>query len=325
MSVTSDFISTIINNAIAIAAEKGALADTLTNSAIAAASEVSVTNPPAIVFNPVVPDINVDVPFTALGPNTALYTSTFSNIEQFLTSEFVTFFATYFPTTTDYMTPAQAWLGKALTGTGTGLSPAAEDQIWQRERARILVESNRVQEEVLTTWSARSFPLPPGAAVHSVLLAKQAAQDLIAKSSRDMGVKQAEIEVENVRLAVKLALEYRTAAVSAAAEYIKALALAPQVASQLALGAVNAQANLINAASNYFRAQLEVESLKLDAAKTSGTLRLQGQGIDVTAFTARSSNLAHAAAAGAASAGTQAAAALNALHSQATLNSSESL
>jgi hypothetical protein len=325
VSEASDLISQIVDNAISISESKASEATTAANIAMAAAQAVSTTSPPSISTAIVVPNVSVDVPFTAVGPNNALYASTYAEIRDMLTNNFVNFFSTYFPNDTDYLAAAQAWILGALTIGGTGMAPAAEDQIYQRDRARILQEGERVEKEIIATWAAKGFPLPPGPALYAMYQAKKASQDLVGKSSRDVAIKQAEIEVENVRLAVKMALDYRIGAVQAAAEYIKTLALAPQIASSISIAAVNAQSNLINAASNYFRARLEVEALKLDARKTSANLQLQGQGIDVQAFTARSHNLATAASAAAQSAGQQAAAALNALHSQATLQSVENV
>ena len=325
MSATSDLVTSIINNAIATAATEQTAITNYSNQAIQAAQGYSQTNPPSISFVPTLPTIpQVYVPANALGIDMGLFGQHLS-IEQFLSSTFSNFFTTYFPADNGYMTAAQNWILTALTGTGTGLSPAAEAQIWQRDQNRILQDNTRAEQDILAMFAARNFPLPPGPALYATYVTQQKSRDLVSESSRAMAIKQAEIEVENVRLAVKIAIEYRMTAIKTAAEYMRTLALGYELAVQLSTAAINAQSNLINAASNYYRALLEPENLRLRALETSGHLTLGGQVADVTAFTARSHNMATAASAAAAAAGQIAGAAFNALHSQATIQSTENL
>ena len=323
MSQTSDFISDIIDQAVKQANEQASAATDFANTAIEAASGVVTPGTPGFSFTPDIPDLGVYIPANAAGLNTGIYESTYDRIKNDLTNGFITFFATYFPNECDYLAEAQTWLCKALGAGGTGMAPAVEDQIWERDRARILADSARLEDEILVTWAGRKFPLPPGAATYQVLGQQQEASTKIAQASRDVAIKQAEIEIENVKFAVKMALDYRIGAVQAAAEYMKALALGPEIASKLALGAINAQATLIEAASSYYRARVSVEELRLRALSENANLQLQSGGQFVQAFTARSSNIAHAAGQAAQAAGYMGAAALNALHSQATLTSSE--
>ena len=318
-----DTINSIINNAIAIAGSKSSEASEFSGDAMRAAEGVVSPGSGGFSFTPNVPDLGVYIPTTAAGLNTGIYETTYDRIKNDLTGAFIKFFATYFPNECDYLAEAQLWLCKVLGPGGTGMAPAVEDQIWERDRNRLLADNARVEDEILVTWAGRKFPLPPGAAAYQVLQNQQDSSTKIAQASRDVAIKQADIEIENIRFAVKMALEYRIGAVQAAAEYIKALALGPEIASRLALGAINAQATLIDAAANYYRARVSVEELRLRALISNGELSMQNSAQFVAAFTARSNNMTQAATAAAQSAGYQASAALNSLHSGAMLTSVE--
>ena len=81
-----------------------------------------------------------------------------------------------------------------------GIPSPVEDQIWQRDRSRVLADVNRTRDEVMSTFAARGFPLPPGAAAHAVRLAQADANDKIAMQSRDVAIKHVDILIENSRV-----------------------------------------------------------------------------------------------------------------------------
>jgi hypothetical protein len=218
---------------------------------------------------------------------------------------------------------AQDWITRALTEGGTGINANVEDQIWQRDRARVLQEVNRASEEVLATFAARRFPVPPGAAQHQLYLANLAAQNKIAQASRDVAIKQAELEVENVKFAVQQALDYRIKGIAAAGDYIRIMALGPDIAMRLATSAAGAQAQLINAASSYYNARIRVEEMKYDVKKTNAKEMNDIQRQELVEFSNRLRSQAQVLAAAAESAGNQAAAALNAVHASAQISKQE--
>jgi len=319
----ADTIQAIINNAIAVANTQQDNASEFAGQAISAANSVVTSGGSGFSFTPNVPDLGVAIPAYASGDASILFTSLFEQVKNSLVSQFASFFVQYFPNECDYLGKAQDWLCDTLENGGTGMNASVEVQIWQRDRARVLQEGERVEEEILVNFASKGYPVPPGAAVWATYRAQQAVQDKVSQASRDVAIKQAEIEVENVKFAVTQAITLRVEAVQAAAGYINALARAADVGSTVSRNTSSAQAELINAASNYYRARVSVEELRLRALEGNAKLRQGNQELDVRAFTARSENVTHAATSAANAAGAMAAAALNALHSQAVLQSVE--
>ena len=158
---------------------------------------------------------NFDLPTDFLQQQTALYND--------FTGVFASYFGTYF-NIGDYLTPAASWITTALGMGGTGVNTAVEARIWERDRSRLFADSARAQDEILTTWAARGFPLPPGAATYQVLRLQQDLQDKIAAQSRDVAINTFKTEIENVRIAVDKSIQLRQLAVSTAIEYMTAYA-----------------------------------------------------------------------------------------------------
>lgn len=326
MSQTQRLINSIIDNAISIGNSKSAQADAYARQAVSAASSWASMGPidmPAVRIGNIEPPVNI--PRNAAGVDLALYNSTYDRIIADLTGKFADFFAEFFPNECNSLAAAQAWMCDVLTNGGSGIRPEIEEQIWQRERSRTLRAAHTAGETVLEAFAARGFPVPPGAAQHQMHLMQQKALEEIAASNRQLAIKQMELEIENIRLAVTNALDYRVKGIAAAADYIRALALAPQIASDMATSSANAQAQLISAASSYYNARIRLEEIKIgvrnhdidiehDRNKTWLGNNTERLGMRVQAVTAVAQSL-----------GQQAGAALNAIHAQAGASLNDSL
>jgi hypothetical protein len=254
----------------------------------------------------------------------ALYNNNVSALEELLVSSYSDYLATYFPAGT-YLSQAQSWIENVLSTGGTGVNPTVEAQLWERDRARVLQEAARMEEELLTTWAGRRFPLPPGALTYQVLQVRKDSSDKIAESSRNTAIKVYEIQVEQARFAVQQALALRQQAVQAAGEYMRNLALAPQIGATLAAALADAQARLASVTTEYYKALIAAQEIPLRVATTNAELavrveELRGR-LDVDLIDKR----VQAAIGAAQMYSTQAAAAFNALHSQAAISSSDSV
>jgi hypothetical protein len=312
-------VEDIITQALEVGAAKAQAADNYASQAVAAASGQVWLNHNPFQFTPSAVEPNVYIPSVAAGVDGALYDSTYNRILADLTGKFESFFATYFPNECDYLAGAQQWLCDVLTRGGTGIKPAVEDQMWQRDRSRVLQDVRRAGEEVVSTFASRGFPLPPGAMQHQLNLTQQAGLEKVAQASRDVAIKQAEIEIENIRFAVQQALDYRIKGIAAAADYMKAMALGPEIAMRLATSSADAQARLISAASQYYSNRIRIEEIKLDVAKSNAALTLDAGKVSAGALMDAIRNKANTVASVAQSLGQQAAAALNAVHASAAV------
>lgn len=309
-------VETIIDNAIAIAQSKADEAASYSSQAITASSGFATMNPNLIAFEPANVEPPMNIPRTATGVDGALYGTTYDQIIHDLSDSFARFFVDYFPNECDYLEKAQAQLCEILNG-GTGIPAHVEDQIWQRDRARVLNEVQRATDETLATFAARGFAVPPGAATHAIYLNQVESQNKIAQQSRDVAIKHVEILMENIRFAIQNALDYRIKAIQAAGDYIKTLAVGPEIAVRLATSAANAQAQLISAASSYYRNRIAVEELKLDVHKFNAGTKNEIGMTELREFSNRLKARADVLASAAQAAGNQAASALNAVHASA--------
>lgn len=309
-------VEQIINQALTTASEKADLATQYSESAITASMGFSSSSFLGLNFSPAVIEPPVNIPTSAAGVDGALYDSAYSQIIADLTGKFAGFFADYFPNECDYLEKAQAQLCDMLDG-GTGIPAHVESQIWQRDRGRVLEDVNRARDDILATFASRGFPLPPGAAAHAMRLAEVDANNKIAQQSRDVAIKHVDILIENIKFAVQNALDYRIKGIQAAGDYIKVIALGPEIAMRLATSAAGAQAQLISAASQYYRNRIAVEELKLDAEKFSAGTQAEVSMNNVREFSNRLKASTDTLSAAARAAGDQAAAALNAVHASA--------
>lgn len=321
---TQAFIETIINNAISVGNQKSREASTMAWSAINAATSWTSGSLdfPQHTFRDVEP--RVTIPQNAAGIDGAMYNSTYDRIMADFTNRFGDFFAEFFPDECDTLVKAQEWMCRVLMEGGSGVRPEIERQIWQRDRDRITQAANTAGETVLETFAARGFPLPTGAAQHQIRTTQQMAFAEIANSSRAVAIRQMEMELENIKFVVSNAIDYRTKGIAAAGDYIRVLSLAPQIASTMSTAAANAQAQLITAASTYYDSRLQVEKMRLDLRNNDLAIRQERSRHGVDTNMGRARLRAEIMASLAQSLGTQAAAALNAVHAQAgaTLNDS---
>lgn len=92
-----------------------------------------------------------------------------------------------------------------VNGASTGLAPAVEQAIFDRARGREIASSQRKINESIRMFASRGFTKPPGALSLDIQQALQDSQDAISTQSRDVMVKQADLEQSNRRFAFETA------------------------------------------------------------------------------------------------------------------------
>lgn len=173
-----------------------------------------------------------------------------------LATTFAGFLTSHFPRVDACLTAAEQWLCDVINGDWTGIPANVESQIWERSRARELMEARRREEEATAQFAARGFSLPPGALAGQLQEIQQDVANKVSSHGRDVAIKQAEIAVESVKFAVGEALKYRIAAINAAIEYWKAYLLPYDIASRMALAEAEWKKTFYNAALEYYRTQV---------------------------------------------------------------------
>ena len=307
-------VDEILNRAITVGTEKANQAAGYASSAITYASGGTNVAAPTIAFTPSAGlEPSVAIPSAAAGVDDAMYSSTYQQIVTDISTKFAAFLEDFFPADAS-LTDAQAWLSQALGDGGTGINRVVEDQVWQRDRERIINDGLRAEAEAVSSWAARGYPLPPGAAVAAVEAVRANTQTQIAEASRTRATQSLQWELENARLAVQQAIDYRTKAIGAAGDYVRAIALGPELATRLATSSAGAQAQLINAANGFYRSRIAVDELRLDVLKTNAGIATDTNREVVRSWDRARDNRTSAAISLAQSMGQQAASALNAVN-----------
>lgn len=132
---------------------------------------------------------------------------------------------------------------------GTGLSPAVEQAIWGRALDRETVVALAREQEVMRGAEALGFPLPSGALAGQLADARREYHDKLSGLSRDIAIKQAELEQANLQQATQLALQLESTLLE---DTYKLEVLAIDAAKAAADNAIAAH----NAAIEHFKALL---------------------------------------------------------------------
>lgn len=89
-------------------------------------------------------------------------------------------------------------LNERMAG-GSGLPPVVEQAIWDRARAREISTARGAEAEVMRNSDALGYVLPPGVLAQQLREAQFATAGKIADFSRDVAIKQADMEQANLR------------------------------------------------------------------------------------------------------------------------------
>ena len=200
----------------------------------------------------------------------ATFDSKYAELVQLLADKFVAFRTAYFPDEQNAYGAAEDWLQAAFTD-DSGLPLAVRDQMLTDARDVILAEASRATDEVMATFAAKRFPLPPGAAASATLQIQGNAQAQMAEAARKVTI----MSVEQFRFLVKSTLDLRQGAMAAAVEYIKALASGPEMASRVVGIGYDAQSKLISSVADYYRARAGAKEIIAKANQYNVTTTLE--------------------------------------------------
>lgn len=252
-----------------------------------------------------------------------IYRANKDEIIALLTGGFADFLDKYLPNP-EFYDNALAWCNRAVMQGGTGVNANVEAQIWERHRSRIMGEAGAAEREAQTQIAARGFSLPPGALVGRVQQIRLDTQGKLAEQARDIAIKSFETEIENVRFAVEQILSQRAVALNAANDYIKALAMGPEMGIKLATGLAGLKSDLARNLVALYQAESAAMEPRIRLAITDAELRQQANVKNMEAVLATIEERVKAALGAAQMAGSMAAAGLNAINASVGVSASDS-
>ena len=208
---------------------------------------------------------------------------------QLMIDKLAEFFTIYYPLNTDGYDEGMDWLINTITNGGTGINPAVENQIWQRGRDRVIAEGARADSQTLIQFTQRGYSLPSGAMTKLLQANRFEQLSKLQEQSRDVAIKQAEIELENLRFAVEKVVDTRLRAIATAADYIRAITNGFDSAVNIANQEAQAKAALMAATADLYRARLQRDEIAMrvpfqvsDNALKAGEMNLDAfyRGVD---------------------------------------------
>lgn len=163
------------------------------------------------------------------------------------------------------LTEVQATIKRMMAG-GTGLKPEIEQQLFDRARAREDQTAAKAVAEAFDTFANKGFTMPPGALAAQVNAAREQAQLQANSLQRDVMIKVADIEQENLRFAVQQGLAAENLLINIfnnAAQRSFEMARFT-VESQIQL--FNSKVSLFNAVTSAYQTRAQVYKIQIDAA-----------------------------------------------------------
>lgn len=216
--------------------------------------------------------------------STLVFESQRDEIITALSDELAGFFIEYYPLASDAFDEATNWLVNSITGGGTGISAAVEEQIWQRGRDRVILDGQRVESQVMNDFASRGFSLPSGALAARLQEARFTQLEKTQDMSRDVAIKQADMAVENLRFAIEQAIKSRVAAMAAATDYIRALMSGVDVAARVASINSDVKARMMSATADLYRARLSRDEIAMKIPLTNSDLSLRASTANIDGF-----------------------------------------
>jgi hypothetical protein len=266
---TADVVQQIIDNSIERAneAQEAAIGygDDAQTAAIGFLSLTSPTAAPPSIPDPPFPvDQNFGTEFTAS------YNDAFANYDANFNSHWQTFIDTFFPEI-DGCIPEHidAWICNTIENGGTGLPAAIEDAIYDRGQSRELKTLAMKQDDIVSSWAARGFSLPAGALQSQLDAVYDETSDKLSTLSRDVLIKNKEIEIENVRFAIEQGNRLRIDGLNAAVNYVRAWFLVPQTAVEKARALMNMRLQFYQAINAYYNALVSKYQIIAEYAKAN--------------------------------------------------------
>lgn len=150
-------------------------------------------------------------------------------------------------------------LQQMLAG-GTGISPVVEAAIWDRDRARLDVAARSATEAARDDFAAAGFSLPGFSVISKIQAVRRENAEKVAQASRDIAIKQADLEQSNRQFAVKTGAELENM-------FIQVFLQTTQRTFDIAKLEVESQIQVFNATVQAYDVQQKIFAVRVDKWK----------------------------------------------------------
>jgi hypothetical protein len=196
-------------------------------------------------FNGVdMPSLEDDVPqLTAIVPSVAMYTP-----------------GEYY--TSSLLTQVQSTLLDRIANGGTGLAPAAEQAIWDREREREAIAADDAIRD-LERMETMGYAMPPGAYMDARLKVNTEMHARQISLGRDIAIKQAELELENVRQSLGAAVQLESTMLTYTNQVEQRLFEASKYATEASIEIYNAKVRAYAAFLDAYKTKVSIYEARI--------------------------------------------------------------
>lgn len=167
-----------------------------------------------------------------------------------------------------------------VNGDSTGIDPDVEAAIWDRARDREYQTGQTGVEEISRGFASKGFTQPQGAMLTRLSAAYQGIRNKVSGFSRDVAIKQADLEQENRKAAFTNTIQLEGQLLTYSNNIANRAFEVAKFASEVGITLFNARVAMYNAniqayvaTATVFKARLEAELAKLEIFKTE----LEGQ------------------------------------------------
>lgn len=177
--------------------------------------------------------------------------------------------------TSSLLDDLRSHLSSWVNGAATGLAPAVEDALWNRARDREQAAGVQLSDEAIRSFAVRGFTRPPGALAIALQKAAQSVMDNSVTASREITIKQAELEQANRKFAFETAWQIESGLVQYTGQIATRALDAAKFTASLGLDIFRAEVQRYDAdirafsgRAEVFKALLQAELSRLDVFRS---------------------------------------------------------
>lgn len=189
----------------------------------------------------------------------------FNTLKQTVPTEFNKFINDFFPTPQNF-NQIEQFLVDGITNGTIGLPPEIENQIWQQERERTLLENNKVIMENRKSMASRGFIEPNGVELYREMIIMNQGSKNISASSRQIAIESAKLKIDWIKFAVSEARNYRTLALESAFKYLANILSIQDPSFRYASSYVDSYKTFYDTVNSYYNSVNTINRLNLEKA-----------------------------------------------------------
>ena len=152
---------------------------------------------------------------------------------------------------------------------GTGLTPAIEADIWDRDLERLIQASDDATDKLTSTWAKKGFSLPDGLLANSVSdLQKEFANKRIDRS-REIAIEQARLEQSNLFKSMELGISLALKLIEQLNAYLEITFKAQEATAKYANEYIRLQIETLQSTIEIFKARVQAYEAEMKAAQAA--------------------------------------------------------